>query len=72
MIFPQGTKRHLLKDENQISQSTTQNGINCFPWSQGAQNHDCKHMAGATFPEFKGILISLFTQKAVGHIKILM
>lgn len=71
-IFPQGGKRHSLKDENQIPQSTTQKWINCFPWSQWAQSHDCKHTAGVTFPEFKGILISFFTQKAVGHAKILM
>lgn len=64
-ISPQGTKRHLLKDENQIPQSVTPNRINCFPWSQWAQNRDCKHMAKATFSEFKGILISSFIQKTV-------
>jgi len=71
-IFPQGTRTRLLKDEDQIPQSTTQKWINCFPWSQQAQSHDCKHTAGATFPEFTGILTPLFTQKAVGRAKILI
>lgn len=59
IFFLQGTKRCLLKAGTQIPQPTIQKWINCFHWSQRAQSQAGKHVAGVTFPEFKGALGSL-------------